>query len=455
MFLLKKDSYLIKIGLIAALFTFFFLRFYLIEQRTVFNWDQARDAQTVSQILSGKLTLIGPRVLGPDKFFLGPYFYYLLTPFYLVTQGSPVAMVWFLVCYNIVFVVLLWLIVKKLFSSKTALFALILWAVNPSFVKNDIISWNPVLVPLIVISVWYWCYLALKKSKFIWLLLGFTLGLGVNFHFQIIFLIPFIILFFWLNKKVVNLKKIFLSVIGFCASLLPLLLFDFRHNFLNSKLFMKFFATGQGSKNIIAWLPVLRNFIYGFMGLNLSSVLALVLFLFLALVLFLKSRKQPAKSFGRSFYLAAFGLFLITLAGFSFYGARPSEYYFNFLAPFIIVSLADFLAKKRFGQIILLLIVLFWLNSSLSKLGPAPFGLANKMAAIDYLTSEFSQDRVNMAFSVPASEDTSYIYLINQAGYQIDSSAGPQYTIVVPADKEPVSVVVGNIGLIFPQKEDF
>jgi 4-amino-4-deoxy-L-arabinose transferase-like glycosyltransferase len=193
------------------LLVFFFLRFYLIEQRTVFNWDQARDAQTVSQILSGKLTLIGPRVLGPDKFFLGPYFYYLLAPFYLVSKGSPLAMILFLVCYNAIFVISFWLIVKKLFSSKIALFALALWAVNPSFVSNDIISWNPVLVPLIVIITWYWCWLAQnqEKNKFAWPLLGFTLGLGVNFHFQIIFLIPFVIFFSGSTRKPLILKKFF------------------------------------------------------------------------------------------------------------------------------------------------------------------------------------------------------------------------------------------------------
>jgi hypothetical protein len=152
--------------------------------------------------------------------------------------------------------------------------------------------------------------------------------------------------------------------------------------------------------------------------------------------------------------LAASGLFLATLAGFSFYGARPSEYYFNFLAPFIIVFLADFLVRKRLGRVILLIITLLWLNLALNKLKPTPFSLADKMAAIDRLTAEFSQDRVNMAFSVPASEDTSYIYLINQAGYQIDSSVGPQYTVVVPAEKGPVSVVVNGIGLVLPEKEE-
>jgi len=38
----KNSLFLVGSGII--LLVFFFLRFYLIEQRTIFNWDQARDA---------------------------------------------------------------------------------------------------------------------------------------------------------------------------------------------------------------------------------------------------------------------------------------------------------------------------------------------------------------------------------------------------------------------------
>lgn len=452
--LVKKDSFF-KIILGLAIISFFFLRFYLIEQRIIFGWDQARDAQVVSQILSGKLTLLGPRVLGPDKFFLGPYFYYLLTPFYLITQGLPTAMIYFLVCYNLVFVILFWLIIKKLFSERVALFALLLWAVNPSLVGNDIISWNPVLVPLMVLAIWYLGWLIqTKRNRLVCLFLGFVLSLGINFHFQMIFLVPFVVLFLRPSKQAVNIKKIALAIAGFLISFLPLFLFDLRHNFLNSKLFIKFFIGGQPSKNIFAWLPVLKNFVSGFTGFNLSSILTLVIFFLLALVFFWRSKKERPKSFSRSFYSATSGLFLITLAGFSLYGARPSEYYFNFLIPFAIVFLADFLARKRFGQVIVFSIALFWFSLTLNRLEPNPFSLASKMVAVNRLTAEFNQERVNVAFSVPPSEDTSYIYLINQAGYRIDPSVGPQYTIVAPADKEPVSIIIGNIGLILPEKRD-
>lgn len=453
MFLLRKKSNLIKIALVIVLLIFFFLRFYLIQQRLLFGWDQARDAQVVSQVLSGKPTLIGPRVLGPDKFFLGPYFYYLLTPFYLITRGSPTAMIWFLICYNLMFVGLFWLIIKKTFFTKAAFFSLLLWALNPSFIKNDIISWNPVLVPLIVIITWYWCYLALKRENgFIWLLLGLTLGLGVNFHFQIIFLICFVVLFFWLNKQVLSLKKVFLSMVGFLVSFSPLFLFDLRHNFLNSQLLIKFFTAQQTNKEAMAWLPVLNNFVQGFTGISLSPVLILTFFLLFTAALFVKGKKSQQSLIG-SFYQASAGLFIVSLIGFSYYGVRPSEYYFNYLAPFIIVFLTSLLSKRNWGQVLLVTIGLFWFGISLNKINPIPFSLINKTSAVKYLTQRFNQEKVNVAFSVPLSEDTSYIYLIEQAGYKIDSSAGPQYTIVVPPEKEEITVIIAGIGLVLPEEE--
>jgi len=82
--------------LLIILVIFLFFRFYRINQRVQFDWDQERDAQVIKEILSGHLTLLGPRVLGPDKFFLAPYFYYLLTPFYLLTNLHPRAIIYFL-----------------------------------------------------------------------------------------------------------------------------------------------------------------------------------------------------------------------------------------------------------------------------------------------------------------------------------------------------------------------
>jgi len=145
----KKAAFLFLLILIL----FSFLRFYQLPQRTIFNWDQERDAFEVQKILSGDPSLIGPRVLGPQGFFLGPYFYYLLAPFYFLTGGHPQAIVYFLIILNLVFFLAAYLIVKKIWGEKTALIFLFLWTINPAAIET--VAWNPALIPLMIVLIWF------------------------------------------------------------------------------------------------------------------------------------------------------------------------------------------------------------------------------------------------------------------------------------------------------------
>lgn len=53
---------------------------YRLAELMPFEWDQERDAQMMWQMLKDyKPTLIGPRAVGADGFFLGPWWYYFLT----------------------------------------------------------------------------------------------------------------------------------------------------------------------------------------------------------------------------------------------------------------------------------------------------------------------------------------------------------------------------------------
>ena len=70
-----------------------YLRFYKIEYIQSFGWDQGRDAWLVRDIINGKIVLNGPRT-GIGHFHLGPLWYYLLVPFYLLTNLDPVGAIY-------------------------------------------------------------------------------------------------------------------------------------------------------------------------------------------------------------------------------------------------------------------------------------------------------------------------------------------------------------------------
>jgi len=388
---------------ILALFTF--LRFYQLPQRTIFNWDQERDAFEAQKILSGDPSLIGPRVLGPQGFFLGPYFYYLLAPFYFLTGGHPQAIVYFLIVLNLVFFLAASLIVKKIWGEKTALIFLFLWTINPATIET--VAWNPALIPLMLVLIWF----TLFQKSYFWL--GLSLSLAINFHFQAIFLAPFILLFLFWQKELLG-KNLGKAALGFFLPFIPLLLFDLRHNFLNFKLLGQFIkGRGEGG-NFLAWRPVLANFLTGFWGeekIWLPLTLALVL---LTLWLVKKQKNYFSKNFLKSLLF----LYPIVLLGFGIYGQRPSEYYFNFLLPFFILVLALFISS--FGKLkrlfFLLLFVLLWLPKTMEKIVPVPVSLAAKDKAIAYLAEKNGKTPAEVRYQTPLGEEAGFSYLLNYYG---------------------------------------
>src|SRR3990172_12441543 len=67
----------------------FFVRAFRVQELLAFYFDQGRDALVIWKLWhEGKPFLIGP-VTGLAGIFLGPLYYYLIAPFYLIGGGDP------------------------------------------------------------------------------------------------------------------------------------------------------------------------------------------------------------------------------------------------------------------------------------------------------------------------------------------------------------------------------
>src|SRR6266550_6434571 len=75
---------LILILLLAA-----FMRLYRISDYMTFLGDEGRDVLVAKGILEGHFTLLGPRSSAGD-FFMGPIYYYFITPFLWLWHLDPV-----------------------------------------------------------------------------------------------------------------------------------------------------------------------------------------------------------------------------------------------------------------------------------------------------------------------------------------------------------------------------
>ena len=456
---MKKRQLIIQvflIGLVFALFAFF--RFYNLDKRIIFDWDQERDANIIKQLLiDHKPTLIGPRVISESGFFLGPYFIYLLTPFYLLTNLHPQGLIYFINFYNIIFFALSYLILKKIYGLHQFLIFLFLWTVNFLLIEYDIIPWNPVFIPLGVVVTWLILYRIFKNNAVKdWLFLGLVLGFFVNMHFQFIFMIlfsAFFLILYQIKKKAFDFKKIVVAKLSFLAMFIPLLIFDLRHNFLNTHALINFFFS-QGVRadhDPNVWFTVFTYFLQPLIYLTSELLVKLLYFVLLLIIFYLCKKKEK---FHKLFYYSTLFLWLVFPLFFILYGKRPSEYYFVFLYPFIFISFIDFIftfKKNYVAYFLILLLSICSIQNSLSHLKTNIFSLYYKDLAIKELKKLTENKKFNISFDTSLGANSGYRYLIDY--YQIKQTGNwsdPLVQIRIPPKEGDIHIQ--EIGIKIPQE---
>src|SRR3989304_8414777 len=78
--------------ILAIFLLFVFLRFFELEDRLQFTWDQIQNAWVMKDILDDeKWPLLGMPAKLNAGFSIGPAYYYLLLPFYKIFDLDPIA----------------------------------------------------------------------------------------------------------------------------------------------------------------------------------------------------------------------------------------------------------------------------------------------------------------------------------------------------------------------------
>lgn len=250
---------LILIILLAA-----YLRVYRISDYMTFLGDEGRDVLVAREILHGNLTLLGPRSSAGD-FFMGPAYYYMITPFLLLFNYDPVGPAIMVAIFGIATVWLTYFVGKKWFNERAGLFAAALYAVSPVVITYSHSSWNPDVLPFFALLFMFILYKAIneKKSWRYFVLVGFLLGIALQLHYLSILLgvVAGIYIFWanWLkNKKIqiIQILKYYLQIlVGFVVGFSPFLAFEFRHNFANIKSIFGFIFSDTLQKTSESHLP--------------------------------------------------------------------------------------------------------------------------------------------------------------------------------------------------------
>lgn len=455
-----RKKFLINLGVFLIIISIYFLpRLLHLDKRIGFGWDQESYAGEIKKMITDrKFTLIGPRTNNVKGFFIGPYFLYLLAPFYYFSYLHPLSNMYFIVFYNILFFFVTFYIVKKIMGFKFSMLFLIVWSFNNVLVEYDTYTWNPLLIPLGVMLLIYSLYLIYKKGKWRnWILFGLISGLFINIHVEFIFPLCYALTFIglYLRKKHTEYKKMFLALIVFTSFFIPLFIFDFRHDFLNTKLFLRFFTESdpKAISHTFAWTNVLGNILQPLFGFQESFIMAIGGYLVI-LVLFIYQYFK-AHQFFKLHYFSSIILWLSIPIIFSLYGKRPSEYYFNFIYPFVYIAFLDCLVNFKY-KFLFPFFLGFYIALNLPYINmrttPPGISLYTKDAAIKYIKEKVGGKKCDIAFNVPLGMRFGFDYLIDYYGI---GKVGDWKTCVVNVNIPPQhkGKIFGDVEVVLPKKQ--
>lgn len=247
----KKEFWILFIILLAAAF----LRLYRISEYMTFLGDEGRDVIIVRNLLvHGDPILIGPGT-SIGSMYLGPLYYYFIAPSLWLFNFSPVGPAVQIALLGVTTVWLVWWVGREWFNKNAGLIAAGLYAISPVIIIYSRSSWNPNIMPFFGLLSVYSVWKAWKKNEFKWLLiLGISFAFVLQSHYLGLLLGPTLFVFWLMTFKKIKKEKIerkkfirysLLGILLFALLMSPLLIFDFRHDFINSRAVYKFFTVRQ------------------------------------------------------------------------------------------------------------------------------------------------------------------------------------------------------------------
>ncbi len=400
----NNKSFGLVLILIIGLFSFL-LSFQRVSTSYSFEWDQADDAaKVVSMIDRHKPLLIGPQVSNQNSFFVGPYHYYYLLPFYIFTKGDPVAGQYALILINVITSVTAFILISKIFNPLTGFLA--------SLFLTIILGktcWSVMYAPLISIISFYICYQAINhKFSFIWAM--FFAGLISNIHLVPISLVPIIIFSFVIGRQKISLKEILLGIVAFIIPFLPLVVFDLRHNFLNTQKILELISGTNSSGQIYSPFLWLRSF---WRSLSLLNIMPALIERSLFLLILLVSPFLMSSKLNR---WLSFVWVLLPLIILSFYHGAISEYYYALVTSLIPVYLALILVKFLKNPILIIIVSIFLTAFVLFKQYSSSSGqvtLNDKKTVIRYLITQTQDQPFYLSYETGLGMDFGFDYLLS------------------------------------------
>lgn len=364
-----------KISIILIVLFSIFLRFYNYNNRLGVSYDQAYGAMVAKYSLDTRqIPLLGPfSSAGP--FQTGGEWYWFIMLGYLLGFESTFSPWILLSATSVLFVLLIIFISKEIIDEKFAVIVGLLACVSTSQIAQSFSLTNQSVISLFsALSVLFLIiYLKTRRDIFLFLM-GLSSSTAMTIHLQGAALMFLIIstLVFCGKPKIKSLASLFLGLI---IPLLPIIVFDFQNNFINSKNMLQYFLHDQYkiSLDVLGrrWLTYLWDFWPNSFAHIIGGDRILGIFTIL-FTIFTLIHEATVKKLSR-FWIILILSFVPMLTYLRYLRTPLFDSYLMFIHPFIFLLVGFsiyilFIKNKALGIIVLVVILLGSIKSNVSEL---------------------------------------------------------------------------------------
>ena len=464
----RDKPHILLLIVILLLGTFF--RTYQIVDRFAFAHDGDLYSWIVKDILVNKHFRLVGQETSASGIFIGSFFYYLIAPFFLLTNMDPIGAVIPITAIGILTILSYYIVFSKLFNVTIGLMASFLYATLIATILSD--RW---VVPSTLTNLWviwyFYTVVMLSRGNFIVLpIAGILIGLIWHIHIALLPSLIALPLAVFLSKKFPTAKQILIFLMVLFITSLPLLIFEIKNGFPQSASFIQKFLSPNlgGATGIYKFQKVMQmiakninNLFFAPQSFNFTNNIFFVIALLLSALLLIKRKLIALKEL-----LPLYAWILGVVLFFSLTSSPVSEYYFSnievIFLMFVSILFYFLFQSSNLGKKVALgifIIILFKNAFYFININQYQKGYAEKKAVVNFIVEDarlrnFPCFSINYITSPGENVGFRYFFYLKSAKLSVAGNGSPVYSIVIPDEyaKDEVEKRFGHIGIITPKK---
>src|SRR6266404_1590022 len=247
------------------------------------------------------LRLIGQET-SSHGIFIGPYFYYLQIPFFLLTHLDPSGILLLPIILGTFAVYSTYFVLNQIFNKNVGLIGALVYALSVLviFTDREVVPTMPVMLW----SIWflYATWLILNGKRYGFLIIGLLIGLIWSINLQLVILLPLALLAQCISGKKIKIKELVVGIVIAVILNIPFMAFEVRHGFQQTRALVSSLTTNKDylTGTSIGFFPkldrtmqlVYRNttFLFGANTLNMDAKVMFWLLLLVFVLLIYKKK---------------------------------------------------------------------------------------------------------------------------------------------------------------------